>query len=206
MNHARTSTLAAAALLSIVTLTTTACTINIGAGGSSDGTSWGWGPGGMMHDADESDSRLNMSDLMFVQMMIPHHQQAIEMAELAPTNAASPAVQQLASTIAAAQGPEIEQMQAMLDRWNVPEMGDHSGHAMPGMVAEADIAELRDARGAEFDRRFLELMIAHHEGAIDMARDPLEHGADPELRRLLESIVATQTAEIAQMRQLLAAS
>jgi len=209
MRHARPAAAIAAAILTIASLS--ACTINIGAG--SDGHM----DGGHMDDRSTTDDRpmmdgdesgtdaadLNMSDVMFVQMMIPHHEQAVEMAELAPGAGASAEVQELAAEIAAAQGPEITQMEAMLDRWGVGQMMDHSGHQMAGMVSEADMDRLRAATGAEFDRLFLELMIAHHEGAIAMAQDPLTNGEDPELQTLLDAIVTAQTAEIATMQQML---
>ena len=210
MNRTRTTAAMAAGILTLATLA--GCTINVGAGG--DGHMDGGHMDGqsMMDDDQGADDRggmmdgdLNMSDVMFAQMMIPHHEQAVEMSALAPAAGASTEVQELAAEIAAAQGPEIEQMEAMLDRWGVQKMMDHSGHQMAGMVSEEDMERLRAATGAEFDRLFLELMIAHHEGAIDMTVDPLENGEDAELRTLLEEIVETQTAEIQQMQQMLAA-
>ena len=210
MKNARPAAAIAAAILTIASLS--ACTINIGAGGEGHMDGGQRDDQSMMDDRDSDgnggpmmDGDLNMSDVMFVQMMIPHHEQAVEMAELAPGAGASPEVQELAAEIAAAQGPEITQMEAMLDRWGVGQMMDHSGHQMAGMVSDADMDRLRATSGAEFDRLFLELMIAHHEGAIDMAQDPLANGEDPELRTLLEAIVEAQTAEIAQMQQMLAA-
>lgn len=204
MKNARPAAAIAAAILAIASLS--ACTINIGAGSDGHMDGGGMDDQSMMDDKTGPDgSDLNMSDVMFVQMMIPHHEQAVEMAELAPGAGASPEVQELAAEIAAAQGPEITQMEAMLDRWGVGQMMDHSGHQMAGMVSDADMDRLRATSGAEFDRLFLELMIAHHEGAIDMAQDPLANGEDPELRTLLEAIVEAQTAEIAQMQQMLAA-
>lgn len=188
------------------------CTVNIGSDGHMGDDHVG--STSMMEEESGGEERstteeapatsANMSDLMFVQMMIPHHEQAVEMAELAPGAGASPDVQALAATIAAEQAPEIAQMKAMLDRWNVGQMMDHSGHQMAGMVSDEDMDRLRGATGPEFDRLFLELMIAHHEGAIDMAADPLANGQDPQLRTLLESIVATQTAEIQRMQGMLA--
>lgn len=210
MKNARPAAAIAAAILAIASLS--ACTINIGAGSDGHMDGGGMDDQSMMDDRDSDgnggpmmDGDLNMSDVMFVQMMIPHHEQAVEMAELAPGAGASPEVQELAAEIAAAQGPEITQMEAMLDRWGVGQMMDHSGHQMAGMVSDADMDRLRATSGASFDRLFLELMIAHHEGAIDMAQDPLANGEDPELRTLLEAIVEAQTAEIAQMQQMLAA-
>jgi uncharacterized protein (DUF305 family) len=151
-------------------------------------------------------SSADPSDVMFVQMMIPHHEQAIEIAELAPTHGASAPVLDFAGRIAAAQGPEIDQMAAMLEDWGIPQMmQDRAGHgmAMNGMVSDEDLDALRAANGAEFDRLFLESMIAHHEGAIAMTEDPLRNGEDPELRTLLESIVTAQTREIEEMRAML---
>ena len=203
MKRMRMTAALAAGILTLATLA--GCTINIGAGGDGhmDG---GHMDGPSMMDEDQGErGDLNMSDVMFAQMMIPHHEQAVEMAELAPAADASPQVQELAAEIAAAQGPEIRQMEAMLDRWGVGQMMDHSGHQMAGMVSDEDMERLGAATGTEFDRLFLELMIAHHEGAIDMTEDPLANGEDPELRTLLEAIVETQTAEIEQMRQMLAA-
>ena len=160
------------------------------------------GGGGAMMDGDAY-----MSDVMFAQMMIPHHRQAIEIAELAPARGASQDILDLALKISAAQGPEIEQMQVMLDRWGAPSMmDDHSGHggmAMVGMVSDEDMDALRQASGADFERLFLELMIAHHEGAIAMTEDPLANGGDPEMRALLLAIVAAQTAEIDTMKAML---
>lgn len=205
MNRTRMTATIAAGILSAAAIS--GCTINIGAsgdghmdGGRMDGQSMmDDDRGGMMADD------LNMSDVMFAQMMIPHHEQAVEMAALAPGAGARPEVQELALEIAAAQGPEIEQMEAMLDRWGVGQMMDHSGHQMAGMVSDEDMDRLRAASGTEFDRLFLELMIAHHEGAIDMTEDPLANGEDPELQELLRAIVEAQTAEIEQMKQMLAA-
>lgn len=148
-------------------------------------------------------AEVNASDLMFVEMMIPHHEQAGEMALLAPTHGANPEVLALAAKIASAQGPEIEQMRAMLDRWGVSEMMSHTGHQMDGMVSASGLKDLDEASGAEFDRLFLTYMIGHHEGAIAMAQDPLVNGDDAELNALLKAIVSAQNAEIEQMNMML---
>lgn len=199
----RTAVRPAIVLLTAAVLS--ACTINIGTAGDDHGPGMHGGSSASAGaPAGEEASEVNMSDVMFAQMMIPHHEQAVEMAELAAPAGASPQVQALADEIAAAQGPEIAQMEAMLDRWGVSQMMDHSGHQMDGMVSEADMERLRAATGADFDRLFLEFMIAHHEGAIAMTEDPLANGSDAELRTLLQSIVTTQSAEIERMRQMLA--
>jgi len=143
---------------------------------------------------------------MFAQMMIPHHEQAVVMSDLAldPSRGASPEVVALAERIRGAQAPEIEQMQAWLDAEGAGMGGDHSGHGgMEGMLSDEQIAALGGAEGADFDRLFLEGMIAHHEGAVAMAEDVKADGDDPELTALADEIIAAQEQEIAEMRALL---
>ena len=142
-------------------------------------------------------------DAMFLAMMIPHHEQAVEMSKLAATNGASPDVQKLASTIAAAQAPEITQMQGLLEAAGaLGEIGKHTGH-MDGLLSEEQMNELRNARGAEFDRLYLEGMIAHHEGAITMAQNVIDSGGNSAVVALAQTIIDAQTAEIGQMTQML---
>ena len=148
-------------------------------------------------------SELIPDDAMFLAMMIPHHEQAVEMSKLAATNGASPEVQKLASTIAAAQAPEITQMQGLLQAAGaLGEIGKHTGH-MDGLLSEEQINELRNARGADFDRLYLEGMIAHHEGAIAMAQNVIDSGGNPAVVTLAQTIIDAQTSEISQIKQLL---
>lgn len=155
----------------------------------------------------EAGASHNDADTMFAQMMIVHHEGAIEMADLAVERAASEEVRSLAEGISAAQGPEIEKMTSWLEAWGeeTRSMGgmDHGGMDMDGMSQEEAMAELAGLSGVEFDRRFLELMIAHHEGAVEMAQTELEDGQNTEALALSEQIVADQEAEIAEMQQLL---
>lgn len=144
----------------------------------------------------------NMSDIAFAQMMIPHHEQAVVMSGYVLTNTDNPQVLALAQEILDAQGPEIEQMTAILDRFN-SDMGGHGGHTMAGMLTDQELDQLQNAKGPEFDQLFLSGMIAHHEGAIDMADDVLASGADVEVRALAEAIVSGQQAEIDYMKELL---
>ncbi len=146
-------------------------------------------------------SGANMADVMFVQMMIPHHEGAIEMSDvLLEKSGVDPEVIDMAEQIKAAQAPEIEQMEAWLDEWEVGMSGmDHGG--MGGM--SDDMEALEEAGGAEAGDLFLEQMIVHHEGAIDMAEDVLDDGQHPEVRELAESIVSSQADEIEQMRSML---
>lgn len=150
------------------------------------------------------------ADAMFAQMMIPHHEQAVEMSTLAETRASSPQIKELAAEIKAAQQPEIDQMTAWLEEWGVPvlsgdeAMGDHGGHGMSGMLTKDQMQQLADASGSDFDRLFAEFMIVHHEGAIEMAEDVVD-SQDPRVAALAAEIIATQAEEIAQLQAFLAA-
>ena len=150
--------------------------------------------------SQETAPEFSAADLMFAQMMIPHHQQAVDMGTLAEALASSQEVKDLAVAIAGEQDAEILLMQSWLDKANVS-MEMHHSMPMPGMLTEADMAELMDTRGAEFDSLFLELMIAHHEGAIDMAKTVLD-SKNPEVKALAEAIVKTQAEQIDYMKQL----
>ncbi|PYF97821.1 Uncharacterized conserved protein, DUF305 family [Georgenia satyanarayanai] len=151
----------------------------------------------------------NDADTMFAQMMLAHHDGAIEMADLAVEKAGSEEVRSLAERISAAQGPEIEQMTSWLETWGeqTSPMGhegmDHGGMDMEGMSQEEAMAELESLSGAEFDQRFLELMIAHHRGAVDMAQDELDSGENPQALGLAQKIIDDQQAEISEMEELL---
>jgi uncharacterized protein (DUF305 family) len=168
----------------------------------------------------------NAVDVMFATMMIPHHQGAIEMSDLALSQASTAPVKDLVARIKAAQVPEIELMQGWLDQWGAAmpmsaseEMGHGMAHGssttsestvddfgMGDMMAmsESDLAALQAATGVEFDRLFLQQMIAHHQGAIDMAEVEIARGRNPQTLALAEAIKTGQTAEIAEMQQLLA--
>ena len=145
------------------------------------------------------------NDVMFAQMMIPHHQQAIDMSEMAPSRAQSPAVLELAVEILNEQGPEISQMNRWLEKAGA---NSHMGHdaqdmGMGSMLSDQEMLELEAATGAEFDKKFLTGMIAHHEGAIQMAQMILD-SENPEAKSLAEAIVESQTNQIAQMKAMLA--
>ncbi len=144
------------------------------------------------------------NDVMFAQMMIPHHSQAVELATLAEANTTTPAILDLAARIKGAQQPEIDTMTAWLTSAGSM-MDGHGAHgmSMPGLVSDADMAVLEGATGAEFDALFLSHMIQHHEGAITMANDVLATTQNDDVMALANAIVAAQTAEIAEMAGLL---
>lgn len=147
------------------------------------------------------------ADIMFVQMMIPHHEQAIEMSEILLAKPDMPAgMVELATSIAAEQGPEIEQMQQWQEDWGLPAMPgmNHGGHGgMDGMLSEEELDELRDAEGDGAVTVFLEQMIAHHEGAIDMAQDVVDRGDHAGVIAMATAIIESQRAEIALMNGML---
>jgi uncharacterized protein (DUF305 family) len=181
------------------------CTINFGSPDDDEDRRSGMmgdsGPGdGMMGDADSAG--FSPADIMFAQMMIPHHQQAVDMSELAIEKTADADVRALAEQIRDAQAPEIELMESWLDEAGVRmSMGQHD-MGMGGMLSEDEMTALENATGAEFDRLYLEGMIEHHEGAIQMAQLILD-SENPEVKALGEAIVESQTAEIEQMKRML---
>ena len=169
------------------------------------------------------DAAANATEIAFAQAMIPHHEQAVQMAELAlaADSSASNQVQELAREIKAAQDPEVEQMAGWLQEWGAPTQMpgasgaagmddmDHGGHdmgamTMSGMMTAQDMAELAASDGEQFDRMWLTMMIQHHEGAVDMAEQVEDASADTEVTALAEQIIAAQQQEITTMQQLLA--
>ncbi|MFN8184745.1 MAG: DUF305 domain-containing protein [Candidatus Nanopelagicales bacterium] len=161
------------------------------------------------------------TDVAFAQSMIPHHEQALEMADLALSgdSGASQQVRQLAERIKSAQDPEIQQMTAWLQDWGAPtampgasDRGvagmDHSGHDMgdmtvSGMMAAEQMQQLRQVSGRQFDRMWLSMMIAHHEGAIAMAEQAQSSG-NGQVKAMSVGIAAAQQEEISAMQELLA--
>jgi uncharacterized protein (DUF305 family) len=154
--------------------------------------------------SDAADATFNDTDVAFSRDMIPHHRQAIQMARLADGQAEDPGVLDLADRIEAAQQPEIETLSGWLDMWEADAGHMDDGMAgMGGMMSEQDMQALMNATGAEFDRLFLQQMTAHHEGAVEMAETEIDDGQNADAIALAESIRDSQTAEIAEMEQLL---
>jgi uncharacterized protein (DUF305 family) len=146
----------------------------------------------------------NQVDVMFLQGMIPHHEGATEMAALVPDRTDRPELIELSETIISSQEAEIEQMREMLDRldaeeMSMDEMDEMDGMDAMGMMSSTDMSELESADGEEFERLFIDGMIGHHQGAIEMSDMVLAEGSDDEVAALAESIIAAQEAEIEQM-------
>ena len=156
-------------------------------------------------------TEFNDSDVMFAQMMIPHHQQAVEMADLAATRANDPELKSLAAQIKAAQAPEMSTMTGWLTAWGRPTAPpsasgghDHGGSSsMPGMMSAQDMDTLTSATGVDFDRKFAEMMIGHHNGAIEMAKTEQSSGSNPQAKELAAQIEKSQTAEVKQLQSIL---
>jgi uncharacterized protein (DUF305 family) len=153
------------------------------------------------------------ADVVFASMMIPHHAQAISMSDTALKQATDPKVKALATKIKAEQGPEIERMSGWLTGWGAPVpaadagsdmagmegMGDQTG----GMMSAKEITTLNKATGSAFDRTWLQMMIKHHQGAVEMAKTALDQGSNPEAKKLAKSIIDGQSAEISEMNAIL---
>jgi len=157
----------------------------------------------------------NDADIEFATDMIPHHAQAVAMVTLSDGRQLDPAVQQLAGQIRDAQVPEVETMVDWLTSWGeeVPETSlDHSnaGHDMdmesndmPGMMSDEDMNALENASDEEFQAMWLEMMIEHHRGAIEMAETEAAEGRYPDAVSMARSIKSSQEAEIGRIEQLL---
>lgn len=149
----------------------------------------------------------NPADVAFAMNMIPHHAQAIAMADIALGAASDDRVKALATSIKAAQGPELTQMDGWLKGWGkaTPDtsMTGMSSMQGSGMMTDAEMSALDSATGTAFDRRWLQMMTRHHEGAVAMAKKELSAGSNPDAKKLAQSIVDSQTAQITEMRNLL---
>ena len=201
--------LAATALASVIALA--GCATGSGSSGgttpgtsSSSSTMSGMGPGMSSGHATASADGHNAADTMFVQRMIPHHAQAVEMSDMMLKKKEIPAsVTALATKIKAAQGPEIATMTGWLKSWN-ESASMSAGHGMDGMMGDADMKKLDAAQGTAAAKLFLQQMIAHHEGAVMMAKTENTQGNNADAVQLSKNIVTAQEAEIQDMQKLLA--
>lgn len=157
----------------------------------------------------------NDADTMFAQMMIAHHEQAVQMSEvMLAKDDLDPDIEALANKIVAAQGPEIDQLKTMLETWGEPtsmesggmegmDHGSDSGAGMEGMMTEEQMQELEAAEGTEAAEMYLTMMTAHHRGAIDMAQEEVAEGQNPQAIEMAQKVIEDQEAEIQEMERLL---
>ncbi|MFK4729498.1 DUF305 domain-containing protein [Agromyces mediolanus] len=170
-------------------------------GGSMPGMDMGSEPAA----SDSQAASVNNADVMFAQMMIPHHEQAIEMSDmLLQKDGVDPRVTELATKIKDAQQPEIDQLREWLDQWGEDESPMSGMNHGGGMMSDDDMAALEAATGADAAKLFLEQMVAHHQGAIEMAQTEVDGGKNTGAIAMAQSIIDTQTDEITTMQELLA--
>ncbi|TDX74879.1 uncharacterized protein (DUF305 family) [Rathayibacter sp. PhB151] len=205
MNTKRTLLASTLALATAITLT--ACS------DSSSGTSGMEGMGDSTSSASAAPSSssataaedFNDQDMTFAQMMKPHHEQAVEMADMIlAKDGISTDVTALATQIKEAQGPEIAQLEEWITAWGADDSMSGMDHSMNGMMSDEDMSSLEGAAGAEAEKLFLEQMMMHHEGAVEMAQTEVDEGQNADAIDMAEMIVQTQTEEIATMQDLLA--
>lgn len=201
--------ISALVIVPIAALSLAACGDDGNSGESTSGHSMAPSSAGQARAGQHNDQ-----DVMFAQMMIPHHQQAIQMAKQARARASAPEVKRLAASIEKAQSPEIKQMSGWLKTWGVSMpwpgedyMGnmDHGG-GMPGMMSSQDMKRLSKLSGKAYDKAFLQMMIKHHQGAVVMAKAEQAKGTFPQAKTLAGAIITSQSAEITKMRALLTRS
>jgi len=186
-------------------LVSAAAAVALTLGGCAGGTPGTDASGSEASAGSEAAADFNGADVMFAQMMIPHHEQAVEMADVVlAKDGTNPEVTALATEIKAAQAPEIEQLGGWLDAWGAERTMEGDSHdGMGGMMSEEDMQALDAATPPESDRLFLEQMIVHHEGAVEMAQTELDSGSDAPAVEMAQTIIDTQTAEITTMEDLL---
>jgi uncharacterized protein (DUF305 family) len=161
--------------------------------------------------ASEQQAQFNDADIAFASGMVPHHEQAVEMADTILDGQPRREIRTLAEQIRAEQQPEIDVLERMLDEFGADraDAGGHGGHgggetaSHGGMMTDEQMRGLEQAQGVEAERMFLEMMIQHHRGAIAAAETELEDGVHEPARDLARNIVASQAAEIEQMQRLL---
>ncbi|MCW2858558.1 MAG: lipoprotein [Actinoallomurus sp.] len=183
----------------VAALTLTAC----GSGNNKDHAMSGHSMAGHSMGTSSAPASHNAQDVMFAQMMIPHHQQAVVMAKQAATKASSPQVKTLAGQIEQAQAPEIQKMTGWLKTWGASQPSESSMHMGDGMMSAQDMKNLGNLSGKPFDKAFLQMMTKHHQGAITMAKTEQAQGSSADAKALASSIVTSQSAEITEMQKLL---
>ena len=175
----------------------------IASGGMRDSDSDNDDMGMMGGHGHSSNSQMVGSDAMFLQMMIPHHEQAVVMSDLALSTSKDAEVLKLAKQIKDAQAPEIIKMQGWLADAGLTEDPGHSmGDGMGGMLSDSDLSALKGSTGKAFDKLFLAGMIAHHEGAINMVM-MIENSSNSDISNLGQEIVKSQSAEVELMKKIL---
>ncbi|WP_067572223.1 DUF305 domain-containing protein [Nocardia acidivorans] len=197
--------------IKLAVITGTAAVALIAAGCSSDDSSTtGSSMPGMEHGTSAQPATrtdFNAADITFLQMMYPHHAQAVEMAKLVPSRSQNPQLRTLAQNVEQAQTPEMRQITSLLQAFGKDAPGATMGHeGMAGMMSADQMSALAKLSGPEFDRQWMRMMIEHHRGAIDMANTELSGGANADAKAMAQAIVTGQQAEITEMNTMLGQS
>ncbi|MER7693970.1 DUF305 domain-containing protein [Streptomyces sp. NPDC097610] len=207
--------------VALIATAATASLVLAACGGSSDTGSAGSGNGSASSSSSNAAGAHNTQDASFAQGMIPHHQQAVQMAQFAADRASSAQVKDLAARIEKAQDPEINTMTGWLKSWgkdvpssdssmgsmgSMPGMDQSGGSSMPGIMSSAHMAELKKMSGKEFDTMFLTMMVEHHKGAVEMATTEKGKGEYGPATSMADGIITTQNAEISEMNKMLGKS
>lgn len=191
-----------AALIALASVALAGCGDDGSAPGSNAGT-----PSSSSGTPTAPAGDFNDTDVSFATQMIPHHQQAVQMATMGARKATTPEVKKLSTAIKAAQDPEIKILSGWLTSWGKPVPAanhhDHSMEALPGMMTEDQMSDLGNAEGSMFDRMWTQMMIEHHKGAVAMAKTEQTAGKNAEAIALAKKIETDQNREIATMQRLL---
>jgi uncharacterized protein (DUF305 family) len=206
MNRTKTLLVSSTVLAAALALTGCATSSTTGSGMNGSGMSSSSSMPGMGDSSagPAASGSFNAQDVTFVQEMLPHHKQAVQMSDmlLGKGSGVNAKVVALATKIKQEQSPEITEMTGWLKGWNKSTSG-MSG-SMTGMMSSSDMATLDKASAADAGKLFLTQMMQHHTGAIDMAKTEISKGTNPDAVSLAKSIVTSQSAEITQMKDLLA--
>ncbi|WP_067892907.1 DUF305 domain-containing protein [Nocardia vaccinii] len=162
---------------------------------------------GMNHSAASSTAPtrtdFDTADVTFLQMMYPHHAQAVEMSKMVPSRSQNQQLIALAAKIEAAQAPEMTKFADLLHSFGKPAPSATMDHPMGGVMSQGQMTALGQASGAAFDKMWLQMMIEHHKGAVTMSNTELADGSNAEVKALAQGIITAQQAEITQMQDML---
>ncbi|MFJ4652503.1 DUF305 domain-containing protein [Nocardia sp. NPDC088792] len=157
--------------------------------------------------SSKSDSpTYNDADVSFLQMMYPHHAQAVDMAKMVPSRSRNQELITLAKSVENAQAPEMQQIAKLLESFGKPAPSATMDHAMAGIMTQDQMTKLASLSGPDFDKMWMQMMIEHHQGAIDMSNTESKNGTNADAKALAQSIVTAQQGEIDQMNKMLAQS
>ena len=191
--------------LLITAAVATAVTLSACTGGNTPGTDSEQTNSSSSQPSADASAAFNDADVTFAQMMIPHHQQAVEMSDvILAKDGIDQRVLDLATEIKAAQEPEITQLNTWLTEWGADSSGmTGMDHGTDGMMSQGDMDALDAATGVDASKLFLDQMTMHHQGAVDMAQTEIGQGKNADAKKMAETIVRTQTDEISVMKDLL---